>query len=141
MQVEAKPVEKEREFLCGFKLAFEQLSCPKCKRIMNLDYVFIGSWPYVHADVCLTCKKCGNRLLFGVPEDPVRGMELIIWDSQPQKVLKLALMSPKPICPLHDTYMTLTKIWGDKTLERGQVRLQWKCPKCFLTYHRTVNGE
>ena len=44
-----------------------------------------------------------------------------------------------PYCPFHSNPMTPTKIFGDwVNSEEETVTLQWKCPTCVLTHHRTL---
>jgi len=145
-QILAKDFKKVRlkrlkGFRDGYQVKFElgALRCPACNKLLLLDYVIVSSWPYIHGDYCLICVGCGFKALFGIPEDPVVGMELIIWDSHPDKALKRARKEPTPICPFHTKKMTLTKIFGDYIRSDGKLRLQWKCPEWFLTDHRDVS--
>ena len=136
-----EPVRLERlkHFRDGYQVKFDRvLLCPACKSPLLLKYVIVSSWPYIHGDYCLNCLKCGFEALFGIPEDPVVGMELIIWDSEPSKVLKQARKEPIPVCPFHLKKMKLTKIFGDYIHSDDKIRLQWKCPEWFLTEHRTL---
>lgn len=144
-QILAKDFKKVRlkrlkGFRDGYQVKFEfgALRCPACKTPLLLDYVIVSSWPYIHGDYCLTCVRCGFKALFGIPEDPVVGMELVIWDSHPQKVLQRALKEKTPVCPFHLKEMKLTKIFGDYIRSDNTIRLQWKCPEWFLTDHRDV---
>jgi hypothetical protein len=101
----------------------------------------VSSWPYIHGDFELWCVDCDFTALFGIPEDPVVGMELIIWDDEPAHVLHLAQQVEVPICPFHFKRMELTKIWGNRVRRDEQLRLQWKCPEWFLTEHTTIARE
>jgi hypothetical protein len=145
-QVLAKDFKKVRlkrlkGFRDGYQVKFEPgaLRCPTCNKLLLLDYVIVSSWPYIHGDYCLICLLCGEKYLFGIPEDPVVGMELIIWDSHPDKALKRARQEPIPVCPFHIKKMKLTKIFGDYIRSDGKLRLQWKCAEWFLTDHRDVS--
>ena len=154
-QILAKDFKKVRlkrlkGFRDGYHITFEagSLMCPMCKLIgtktpLLLDYVIVSSWPYIHSDYSLMCLRCGFKALFGIPEDPVVGMELIIWDSKPEEVLKVACKEKRPLCPFHQKRMKLTKIFGDYIRDDDQIRIQWKCSEWFLTEHRNVpkNGE
>ena len=147
-QVLAKDFKKVRlkrlkGFRDGYQVKFElgALRCPACNKLLLLDYVIVSSWPYIHGDYCLLCVGCGFKALFGIPEDPVVGMELIIWDRNPDKALKRAQKEPLPICPFHLKPMKLTKIFGDYIRSDGKLRLQWKCPEWFLTEHRDVSYD
>ena len=149
-QVLAKDFKKVRlkrlkGFRDGYQVKFEAgaLRCPvpTCNTPLLLDYVIVSSWPYIHGDYCLMCLRCGAKYLFGIPEDPVVGMELIIWDRHPNKALKRALQEPTPVCPFHMKKMQLTKIFGDYIRSDGKLRLQWKCAEWFLTEHRDVSYD
>jgi len=136
-------LQRLKGFRDGYKVQFAvgALRCPACHKLLLLDYVIVSSWPYIHGDYCLVCVGCGFKALFGIPEDPVVGMELIIWDSHPDRALQRARQEPLPICPFHTTPMQLTKIFGDRIRSDGTLRLQWKCPEWFLTEHRDVSYD
>lgn len=125
-------------FRDGFEVIFTPLRCPACKQVLLFKRTIVSSWPYIHADIELYCVNCGFTALFGIPEDPVVGMELVIWDTEPELVLKRAREEERPICPFHFRKMRLTKIFGDFIITDGTMRLQYKCPEWFLTHHRTV---
>lgn len=127
----------------GFKISFGQsLMCPKCNSLMMLLHVVMDNWPYTHCDLALKCSLCGFEALFGVPINPLFGMELIVWDTEPETVIQQASKLPVPTCPFHGKPMRLTKVWGDKVMQDpGEIRAQWKCPEWFLTVHKTVKRE
>ena len=133
-------MKRLKGFKDGYHITFEQgaLRCPLCKTPMFLNYIIVSSWPYIHGDYCLNCLRCGFKALFGVPEDPVVGMELIIWDSKPIEVLAIAEGLERPICPFHLKKMKVTKIFGDYIRDDDQIRVQWKCSEWFLTEHLSV---
>ena len=144
-QILAKDFKKVRlkrlkGFRDGYSVHFDpgSLRCPACKTPLLLDYIIVSSWPYIHGDYSLKCLRCGFQALFGIPEDPVVGMELIVWDSDPQTVLTLALQEESPICPFHYKKMKLTKIFGDYIRDDDKIRVQWKCAEWFLTEHKDV---
>lgn len=117
-------------------------ACPVCHHYLKLKWVVQDNWPYSHGDFCLVCPVCNWEGVFGVPCNPLFGMELIIWDSDPHAVLGQAVKLEAPICPFHTIKMELTKIWGDMVMEDPAfIRVQWKCPKWFLVEHRMVQRE
>jgi hypothetical protein len=128
-------------FTDGYEVKLKALRCPRCNTLLLLGRIIVSSWPYVHADWELYCVDCDALFLFGLPEDPVVGMELIIWDSQPERVLAQARKIPKPLCPFHHVPMELTKIFGDKIRKDNTLRIQHKCPEWFLTHHQDVQRE
>lgn len=127
----------------GFRVNFRGTAmCPICKHPLRLKWILEDAWPYAHCDFQLECHKCNWAGTFGVAVNPLFGMELIIWDTQPLDVLEQALKIEAPICPFHTKRMQLTKIWGDKVMEPPTfIRVQWKCPEWFLTAHKTVKRE
>lgn len=127
-------------FKDGYAIEFHHaLRCPACRTPLLPTKLIVSSFPYLHADYFLTCLRCGYKAVFGVPEDPVIGMELIIWDTEPHKILKRALKEETPLCPFHNKKMRLTKIFGDLiNTKEDVIRIQWKCPEWFLTNHITV---
>lgn len=149
--------EARRERLVGFTrghhIKFKLWRCALCigpdgrGTPLVADYMIVSDYPYLHADLQLQCLRCERKYLFGVPIDPVVGLELIIWDSHPEEVLKLAQAHETPKCPFHGCDMVLTKIWGDMIFtkeDRDKLRLQWKCPDssgCFLTEHIFITRE
>ena len=137
--IEQVQVELLKSFREGHKIRFHgALKCPACETPLLLDYVIVSSYPYIHTDYSLICLRCGYKALFGIAEDPILGMELIIWDRDPPHVLSRALKEETPICPFHLKKMRMTKIFGDYIRSDGTIRIQWKCSKWFLTEHRDV---
>jgi hypothetical protein len=127
----------------GFRINFHgRATCPICGHSLGLVWILEDAWPYAHCDFQLKCPKCLWEGTFGVAVNPLFGMELIIWDTQPLTVLQEALAVDAPICPFHNKKMILTKVWGDKVMEPPEyLRLQWKCPEWFLTAHETVKRK
>jgi len=134
-------IQRLKEFKDGYEVIFKQVRCPACGTLLLLKRAIVSSWPYIHGDYELYCVDCDFTALFGIPEDPVVGMELIIWDSHPDRALQRARQEPLPICPFHTTPMQLTKIFGNRIRSDGTLRLQWKCPEWFLTEHRDVSYD
>lgn len=128
-------------FKDGYEVVMKVLRCPVDRTPLILERVIVSSWPYVHGDVLLVCVNCDFKALFGIPEDPVFGMELIVWDDDPIKVIKKANDAETPICPFHMKPMQLTKIWGNRIRHDGKIRVQYKCPEWFLTFHKEVPRE
>ena len=131
-------IQRLKEFKDGYEVIFKQVRCPACGTLLLLKRAIVSSWPYIHGDYELYCVDCDFTALFGIPEDPVVGMELIIWDDAPAHVLAVAQQEPAPICPFHLTPMEITKIWGNRVRSDDTMRIQWKCPEWFLTSHKTV---
>lgn len=118
------------------------IKCPFCKdKFMTPYALIISKFPYIHGDLACRCLRCGKMVQFGVPEDKNSGLSLIIWDTNPKRALKEALKAKPPICPFHNTPMILTKIFGDKVgyLTYKEMKIQFKCPTCFLTAHGTID--
>jgi len=127
----------------GHRIFFRgKAHCPICNMPLQLKWLLEDAWPYAHCDFQLACPKCLWEGTFGVATNPLFGLELIIWDSQPLIVLEEALKHETPVCPFHNKKMQLTKIWGDKVMEPPTIlRLQWKCPEWFLTAHQNVKRK
>lgn len=132
-------LKRLKGFKDGYEVIFKHLRCPACNTLLLLRRVIVSSWPYIHGDFELYCIDCDFKALFGMPEDPVVGMELIIWDDDPVHVLTVAQQQEPPICPFHLKPMAVTKIWGNRIRSDNTLRIQWKCPEWFLTHHRTVD--
>lgn len=128
-------------FKDGYEVVLKVLRCPVDRTPLLLERVIVSTWPYVHADIRLVCVNCDFKALFGIPEDPVVGMELIIWDDEPEKVLAKAREGETPLCPFHLKPMEITKIWGNRVRSDGKLRVQYKCPEWFLTFHKEVDRE
>jgi len=127
----------------GHRITFHgDALCPLCNTPLRLSWLLEDAWPYAHCDFQLECPKCLWQGTFGVAVNPLFGMELIIWDTQPQKVLEQALQIEAPVCPFHNKRMVLTKVWGNKVMDPPTyMRVQWKCPEWFLTAHKTVKRK
>lgn len=110
--------------------------CPKCNSNLKPVLALMTDWPYVHCDVQLDCVSCDFKALYGIPLDKVAGLALQIYDSDPEKVLAVAKQIEKPTCPFHDALMIMTKIFGNKVFKDEHVRVQFKCPICYLTLHK-----
>lgn len=135
---QAVQVKRLKGFKDGYEVIFNPVRCPSCAQLLLLKRSIVSSWPYIHGDIELECVDCGFTALFGIPEDPLAGMELIIWDTQPQKVLNRALQEKPPICPFHFCKMKLTKIFGNLIRNDSKIGLQYKCSEWFLTHHKDV---
>jgi len=131
-------LKRLKGFTDGYEVVFSVAKCPFCKIPLLPKRAIVSIWPYIHGDLELWCVDCGFTALFGIPADPVVGMELIILDSVPETVLERANRVKRPVCPFHMKHMRLTKIFGNYIRDDDKIRLQWKCPKWFLTEHKDV---
>lgn len=127
----------------GHRITFHGVAkCPVCTTNLALKWVLFDQWPYSHCDFQLWCPRCEWAGTFGVAANPLFGMELIIWDSRPRDVLRQVEAVPVPVCPFHTVKTRLTKIWGDKVMTPPTaLRVQWKCPTCYLTAHAQIERE
>lgn len=118
--------------------------CPQCGSALTPKIALLTDWPYIHCDVQLDCSSCEFKALYGIPLDPLAGVSLQIYDSNPAEVFeririaKLDGSGSLPVCPFHKTEMKMTKVFGNKVFKDGTVRIQFKCPKCFVTEHVNI---
>lgn len=111
--------------------------CAKCKDILELKHLQASGFPYIHVDYEMACPMCGEKYLFGLPENTFAGLALQIWDSNKLGILEQATKLGSRKCYWeHHGKMLMTKIWGDWVPGReGEYRVQWKCPRCYVTRH------
>ena len=111
--------------------------CAYCKEPLLLRSVFPSWWPYVHVDIKMECSGCKLDYLFGIPCNLFSGLSLQVWDSNKAEIVKQAVELGDRYCHWESHgRMILTKIWGDQVPGREEsTRIQWKCPKCFVTKH------
>lgn len=136
MAKELKKKTQDRKYMPSAVTVHPPTTCLECGSTLTVIYVVITDFPYVHADLKLACTYCDFEMLYGVPLDELAGMTLQIFDTQPlsrnyEGIKKLET----PECPVHKKRMVMTKIFGDLVLDDGCFRVQFKCPKCFLTKH------
>jgi hypothetical protein len=120
------------------RIYLEPENCPKCGDTLYLQTVRTGWFPYLHTDYTQKCPTCQEAYLHGLPLTRDAGLSLIIWDSNPLEALKHMTQQRTPTCPFDSNYMTPTKIFGD-WINPELSTYQWKCHKCFLTHHETID--
>ncbi len=92
----------------------------------KIEKLIIVNYPYFHVDVFLE-----NGDIFGVPLNYVKGMAFyVLPPNKGKKINKKELLkqAPTKFCKYHNEKMIPTKLF---VFER--IRLQYKCPVCFLT--------
>lgn len=116
-------------------------TCFECGTRFEVGHVSVSPFPYVHVDLNLRCPKCDMKFTFGIPAHHASGMTLYIYQSQ--GILKTLNHVPRsaPLCPFHDRFMKLTKIFGDRAGKKHDWRYQYKCPECYLVLHKDKDGS
>jgi len=116
-----------------------KVKCPKCGKPLVFADARMSMFPYPHADLKFKC--CGKDYVFGFPFEKESGLELVVLGHVGLGANLVHLFNVKPpLCPFHDVEMWHTKIFHDIP-KQGDARLQWKCPKCFLTIHKNMEND
>ena len=120
----------------------EPLTCPKCGDALYLETIQADWFPYMHVDYNQKCPSCLESYLYGLSMTRDLGLSLIVYDSNPVEATKHMWGQRTPFCAFGHSIMTNTKIFGDLLSNRkDKVTLQWKCPICFLTSHKTFDRD
>ena len=110
--------------------------CAKCGDELALMGVHVADHPYIHADLRLECRTCGEIYLFGIPKRRDIGLALHVMDSNPKDTVARQVDFGPKVCPYEGHGKMLpTKIFGDVVFKIEKIEFQWKCPICFLTRH------
>jgi hypothetical protein len=104
--------------------------CPKCGGRLKAGVVYVGIFPYIHADFTLTCvSNVEHKYNFCMPFNKVMTEGYQIYDSSEQR----RFYTENRRCPFHGTPLTPYRYYGDLVFNDGTCKIQLRCPTCFYS--------
>ena len=103
--------------------------CPYCEARLKATYVYVGIFPYIHADFTLQCvDEESHKFNFCMPFNKVMTAGYTIYDS---KLYKRFLSFER--CPFHDVPLEPIRLYGDVVFNDGKRKVQLRCPRCYYS--------
>jgi hypothetical protein len=108
--------------------------CPEigCTGYLQSTYVYIGTYPYIHADITLVCSECKHKFNFCFPLNRKMTFGYTIYDSS-----LIRKPEPKIFCPFGHGLLEPVRMYGDEVFSDGTKKLQIRCPVCFFSQRVT----
>ena len=110
--------------------------CPKCKGALYAKDVYVGIFPYIHADFTLVCQVDeAHKYNFCFPYNKVMVEGYTVYDSAEFKLYRT-----EKTCPFHNVQLKPVRLYGDLVFTDGTRKMQLRCPVCFYS-ERVVFNE
>jgi hypothetical protein len=106
-------------------------TCPTCQKPLKAKCVYVGIFPYIHADATLVCIN-DHEFNFCLPFNAVMVEGYTVFDSTESK-----RYYTDKCCPFHSTQkLTPVRLYGDLVFKDGKRKIQLRCPICNYSERR-----
>ena len=103
--------------------------CPYDNSPLQVQYVYVGVFPYIHTGVNFKCTENDHEFTFCFPYNFTLAMGYTIFDSQSN-----TRFSTEIVCPFHTKqHLIPVRLYGDLIFTDGTKKLQLRCPVCHFS--------
>ena len=105
------------------------MHCPACDGVLYAKDVYVGIFPYIHADFTLVCRENpAHKFNFCFPYNKVMVEGYTVFDT-----VEIKPYRTERTCPFHGVELKPVRLYGDLVFTDGTRKMQLRCPVCFYS--------